>query len=102
MLKSIRLENFKLHEKTTIDAARITVFIGPNNSGKSSIFQALLALRQALSRGRDTFLQAAQRQPTDASQPLLYPMGETVDLGDFAHVVRRGKAQIAIGASGTI
>jgi len=102
MLKSIRLENFKLHEKTTIDAARITVFIGPNNSGKSSIFQALLALRQALARGTSSFLQPAERQPTSPGQPLLYPMGETVDLGDFPHVMRRGKAQIAIGASGTI
>ena len=49
MLKSVHLKNFKLHEDTRIEAAPITVFIGPNNSGKSSIFQALLLLRQAAS-----------------------------------------------------
>ncbi|MCH7977851.1 MAG: AAA family ATPase, partial [Acidobacteria bacterium] len=49
MITSVSLKNFKLHASTKIEAAPITVFIGPNNSGKSSIFQALLSLRQAAS-----------------------------------------------------
>ena len=102
MLKSIRLENFKLHEKTTIDAARMTVFIGPNNSGKSSIFQALLALRQALARAANSFLQPLERQQTTPGRPFLFSPGETVDVGDFADVVRSGKNEVSIGATGTI
>lgn len=64
MLKSIRLKNFKLHEDTQIEAAPITVFIGPNNSGKSSIFQALLALRQAAARGVNELCQPLERSQT--------------------------------------
>lgn len=100
MLKSIRLENFKLHEKTEIDAAQITVFIGPNNSGKSSIFQALLALRQAAARG-GAFLQPVKRSPTSADQPYLVPGDSIVELGEFGHVLRHGKGELGVALSGT-
>lgn len=100
MLKSIRLKNFKLHEGTKIDAAPITVFIGPNNSGKSSVFQALLALRQAAVRGNDIFLQSAERAQSSPEQPYLYPRGEIVDIGDFKDVVRHGHDELEIILSG--
>lgn len=41
MLASIRLENFKNHEDTTIGLGRITALVGPNNAGKSNVLQAL-------------------------------------------------------------
>jgi len=100
MLKSIRLKNFKLHEDTSIEAAPITVFIGPNNSGKSSIFQALLALRQAAVRGDKVFCQPLERKQTSQEQPYLFPGGELVDLGDFKQVVRRGHGNLEIELAG--
>jgi len=52
MLTRISVRNFKAHTDTAITAAPLTVFIGPNNSGKSSIFQALLLWRQSAARGQ--------------------------------------------------
>ncbi|MGA3325232.1 MAG: DUF3696 domain-containing protein [Terriglobia bacterium] len=100
MLKSIRLKNFKLHADTQIEAAPITVFIGPNNSGKSSIFQALLALRQAAARGNNVFCQPLERKQTSQEQPYLFPGGELVDLGDFRQVVRRGHEDLEVELAG--
>ena len=103
MLNSVRLRNFKLHEDTKIDTPPVTVFIGPNNSGKSSIFQAVLALRQAVSRGQTpVFLQPAQRQPPSADQPYLVPGADVIDLGEFHDVLRQGSQAIEIGFSGTL
>jgi predicted ATPase len=100
MLKSVHLKNFKLHEDTTIDAAPITVFIGPNNSGKSSIFQALLLLRQAASRN-DRFLcqPAAAIQPAP-SEHYLYSPNLIIDVGAFDEVVRRGANEIDVQLTG--
>ena len=44
-LKSISLENFKVFKKETkIDISPMTILVGPNNSGKSSIFKSLLLM----------------------------------------------------------
>jgi hypothetical protein len=100
MLKSVRLKNFKLHEDTLIEAAPITVFIGPNNSGKSSIFQALLLVRQAASRN-DRFLcqPPVGIQPTP-SEHYLYSPTVMVDVGTFDEVVRRGGSEIIVQLCG--
>jgi energy-coupling factor transporter ATP-binding protein EcfA2 len=102
MLKTIRLKNFKLHEDTKIDAAPITVFIGPNNSGKSSIFQALLLLKQAAARN-DTFL----CQPPAGIQPpppehYLYSPSLIVDVGAFEEVARKGANEIEVQLCGDV
>src|SRR5271157_4892435 len=103
MLKEVRLKNFKLHRDTKIEVAPITVFMGPNNSGKSSIFQALLALREAaVTRPNAPFLQPAERQNTSPEQPYLFADGRTVDIGAFDSVVRENQAQIEIGVSGEV
>jgi len=102
MLKSVHLKNFKLHEDTRIEAAPITVFIGPNNSGKSSIFQALLALRQAVIRRENTFLTPASRSDTNPANPFMYPAWEVVNIGQFADVVRGGGGTLFIGVSGDL
>ena len=103
MLKTIRLKSFKLHEDTKIDAAPITVFIGPNNSGKSSIFQALLLLRQAASRGNNSFLaSSAQRQDTTADNPFLFDASAIVDLGEFGNIARHTSQDIQIGLEGEV
>ena len=47
MLKNLRIQNFKLWKDTgDLKLAPITIFFGPNSSGKSSILQFLLMLKQ--------------------------------------------------------
>ena len=49
MLKSLRIQNFKTWKDTgTIDMAPITLFFGANSSGKSSIGQFLMMLKQTV------------------------------------------------------
>jgi predicted ATPase len=47
-LKRFTLENFKAFQKCVLDLAPLTIFIGENSSGKSSLLQALLVLKQTL------------------------------------------------------
>lgn len=47
MIESIQLKNIKSIETLNIDTARITLFIGPNNSGKSTLLQTLMVLKQS-------------------------------------------------------
>jgi len=46
LLKRFTIENFKAFQKCTIDLAPLTILIGENSSGKSSLLQALLLLKQ--------------------------------------------------------
>jgi len=49
MIKRLRLHNFKAFEDTgDIEIKPITVLAGPNSSGKTSLLQSLLLLRQTL------------------------------------------------------
>ena len=49
MLKHLRIQNFKCWEDTgIIDMAPITLFFGANSSGKSSIGQFLMMLKQTV------------------------------------------------------
>lgn len=54
MLHEITLKNFKLFDETgvTISPGRITVFIGPNGTGKSTVLQALALTKQSVARGK--------------------------------------------------
>jgi|GEM_PF-5533992 len=45
MISGIVIKNFKCLKSVDLKLKRITVFIGPNGSGKTSIFQALLTLK---------------------------------------------------------
>ena len=64
MITNITLENFKCFRHVSINPKLLTVLIGPNGTGKSSILQALLLLKQS---------------PGGPSQRLVY-QGEFVDL----------------------
>ena len=46
MLKKLHFENFKSWRDATVDFAPITAFFGANSSGKSSLIQFLLMLKQ--------------------------------------------------------
>lgn len=52
-LTSVEVERFKSYEAATrIDLAPLTVIVGRNNSGKSTLIQALLLLKQTLAHPR--------------------------------------------------
>ncbi len=57
MLHEITLKNFKLFDETgvAINPGRITVFIGPNGTGKSSVLQALGLIKQGVLAGSGYF-----------------------------------------------
>lgn len=76
MLRSMQLENFKAFgQRTTIPLAPITLILGQNSSGKSSILQSLNLLKQT-------------RQSRDA-ESLLLPRTDNgiVDLGSFQEML---------------
>ena len=47
MITNITLDNFKCFRHVSINPKLITVFIGPNGTGKSGVLQALLLLKQS-------------------------------------------------------
>lgn len=76
MLKKIKLQNFKsFGEEQDIELAPLTLLYGPNSSGKSSIIQSLLMLKQTL---EDRNQHAA---PSFS--------GELIDLGSFKAAVHK-------------
>lgn len=73
MLKDIQIKNFKCFQDSgKLEIKPITFLVGPNSSGKSSIFQSILALRQTV-RSRDP------------KSPLI--LQDYIDLGSFKDVV---------------
>lgn len=78
MLKQLTISNFRLFDDpVTINFKPITVLIGRNNAGKSSIVKFLLMLQQSLGLDKSGFL---------------VTQGEKVDLGNF-HDLRNKKSQ---------
>ena len=55
MITNIILENFKCFRRLGINPKQLTVLIGPNGTGKSSVLQALLLLKQSVGKGRIEF-----------------------------------------------
>ena len=102
MISKISIQNFKLHKSTEIEATPVTIFIGPNNSGKSSIFQALITLRGALQINNNLLIQSYQRNNTDYRNLYLYPQFPFIDVGEFKDVVRDSKDKIIISLKGRI
>ena len=102
MFTKIWVKNFKAHANTKIETRRITLFIGPNNSGKSSLGQAILLLRQAATRNDTVLCNLVQRKVTTVQDPYLYSEDQLVDLGEFGDVVRKGEEDVHIGLEGTL
>src|SRR5258706_5081161 len=76
MLREYQLENFKAFAgPETMPIRPITLIYGPNSSGKSSILQSLLMLKQTL-------------EEADSSTSLL-PKGKLVDLGNYREFIHR-------------
>jgi predicted ATPase len=88
-LAQIRLENFKSVTDATVDLRPLSVVVGRNSSGKSTLLQSVLALAQAV------------RNKSNSSQ---FPLnGEYVRLGTFGEVLSfqdsSENPEIAIGFS---
>ena len=88
MLTRLRLQNFKCWQDTgDIPLKPITGFFGTNSSGKTSLIQSLLLLKQTVeSRDRGLVFDFGDRN-------------SPVDLGDFESVVYRHNANNALGIS---
>ena len=81
MLREYRLTNFKAFGETvTIPIRPLTLIFGPNSSGKSSIFQSLLLLKQTLKEARNP-------------KTVLLPKGSLVDLGTYRDFVHRHETE---------
>jgi len=52
MLTNLKIRHFKSHKDTSLEVSNLTVFTGLNGVGKSSVFQALLLLRQTFNKNR--------------------------------------------------
>jgi AAA15 family ATPase/GTPase len=83
LLSGITLENFKAFEAQSVELRPITVIVGPNNSGKSSLLAPVRLLVQTI-------------QSFDYSVPLLLdgPLG---DFGTFRDVVYGNEVRRRIG-----
>ena len=81
MLREYRLTNFKAFGETvTIPIRPLTLIFGANSSGKSSIFQSLLLLKQTLEEAK----------PPNTS---LLPKGSLVNLGTYRDFVHRHETE---------
>lgn len=69
MITNIVLDNFKCFRKLEVNPRLITVFIGPNGTGKSSVLQALALLKQSVGQDR------------------LVLQGRLVNLGDMSQIL---------------
>jgi len=85
-ISSVTLSNFKgIKDKVTIDIKPITVFIGPNSSGKSSILHAIATLSQTIKIVNNT-------------KPLVLDDDQaSVHLGRFIDVIHTKKYTDSIG-----
>ncbi len=96
MLQKIKIQNFKLHKDTSLEIKPITLFIGQNNSGKSSIFQALQLVKQNL-----TLHQLVPPKPTNFTSYYLYP-NSMIDIGNFEDLLRKNERFIGILMEGNM
>ena len=81
MLREYQLTNFKAFGETvTIPIRPLTLIFGANSSGKSSIFQSLLLLKQTLEESKNP-------------ETALLPKGSLVDLGRYRDFVHRHETE---------
>ena len=74
MIDKISLKNFKAFKDAEIEIKPITIFVGPNNGGKSSFIQSILLIQQTL---------------IGSGKEVLSLNGQLPNLGDFEGVVNQ-------------
>ena len=89
MITELRAQNFKSWQDTgALHFAPLTGLFGANSSGKTSILQVLLMLKQTVER------------PSDWNEPLYFGDEESlVNLGNFDAVIHGHKRDLSIGIS---
>ena len=89
MITELRAQNFKSWEDTgTLQFAPLTGLFGANSSGKTSILQVLLMLKQTVER------------PPDWNEPLYFGNEESlVNLGNFGTVIHKHKQDLSLDIS---
>ncbi len=90
MISAIRLKNFKCFRSLNLRCSPLTLFCGLNGAGKSSVIQALLALRQSFELG-------------ELAKGRLHLNGPWVDLGTGRDVLSEDAASdsLSIGFVGS-
>ena len=90
MITGLSAQNFKSWQDTgNLQFTPLTGFFGANNSGKTSLLQILLLLKQT-----------AERRDTDWHEPLFYGDDRSlVNLGDFESVIHRHNTTFTLGIS---
>lgn len=79
MLKEIRIKNFKsLKDTGNLEIKPITLLVGPNSSGKSSLIQFLLLLKQTV-------------ESRDVENPLIFN-GTCIQLESYRNIIYRNDA----------
>ena len=83
ILDKLILKNFKSHKDREVNFGKITVLIGHNNAGKSSILQSLIMLAQSAKQ----------------DQTILRSNNDVIDLGKLSDIVSLGdvESNISIG-----
>ena len=89
MITELRSQNFKSWQDTSkLQFAPLTGLFGANSSGKTSILQVLLMLKQTVER------------PPDWNEPLYFGNEESlVNLGNFGTVIHKHKQDLSLDIS---
>ena len=89
MITELRSQNFKSWQDTSkLQFAPLTGLFGANSSGKTSILQVLLMLKQTVER------------PSDWNEPLYFGNEESlVNLGNFGTVIHKHKQDLSLDIS---
>jgi predicted ATPase len=82
LINKISLKNFKAFENAEIEIKPITILVGPNNGGKTSVIQSILLIQQTL-RG--------------SGNEVLNINGPLVNLGDFKGLVNQKSKEKEMG-----
>lgn len=96
MLQRMAVRNFKLHKNTEIELKPITLFVGPNNSGKSSLFHILQLAKQGAVSERAFLVQ----QMPDLQASLSLSELPYIDVGTFHDVCSPGEDSITLVLKG--
>ena len=90
MLTKLTIRNFKQFGEVEIPLENGVVFIGPNNSGKTSALQALTLWRAGLRKWAGKSPTLSKKSVLDMSEEELLAEDARVDLGDKARAQREG------------
>jgi len=56
MIRQVKIENYKSHKNTELELSNLTILCGANSSGKSSVIQAMLLLRESFLKYKFDYL----------------------------------------------